>query len=214
MAEVAFPPSSPGDAAAETSRKAGAGRIGCMSCFIERPRAPWEATDGCVYLLRELCVRFANADASVRPDVVVGDDVLLPLMTELADVCRLSHYPQSDDLRTTLWKQLPPIAEALGKRRFKGMYLDLFVDLLAKNLDDSSGSGATQLSIHAAGQCAEELATLIGIGIFRGRLGETGGQGAFDRVMEERRRVDAASAICGGGVFRPLPPFSSVARPV
>ena len=48
------------------------------------------------------------------------------------------------------------------------MYLDLFVNLLAKNLDDSSGSGTTQLSIHAAGQCAKELATLIGIGVLQG----------------------------------------------
>ena len=76
------------------------------------------------------------------------------------------------------------------------MYLDLFVDLLAKNLDDSSGSGATQLSIHAAGQCAEELATLIGIGVFRGRLESTGGQGAFDRVMQERKREHQ---MCGLG---------------
>jgi hypothetical protein len=215
-AAAAAIPDSPGDATA-SSRKSGAGRIGCMSCFIDRPRSPWEATDGCVYLLRELCVRFANADAAVRSDVaVLGDDILLPLMTELADVCRLSHYPQSDDLRTTLWKQLPPIAEAMGKRRFKGLYLDLFVDLLAKNLDDSSGSGATQLSIHAAGQCAEELATLIGVGVFRGRLVDTGGKAAFDKVMEERRRfhqMEVASGRCGGGM--PLSPFGPpVSRPV
>jgi hypothetical protein len=193
-----------GGAAMESSRKAGAGRIGCMSCFIDRPRSPWEATDGCVYLLKELCVRFANADETDRSDVVVDDATLLSLMTDLADVCRLSHYPQSDDLRTTLWKQLPPIAEALGKRRFKGLYLDLFVDLLAKNLDDSSGSGASQLSIHAAGQCAEELASLIGIGVFRGRLESTGGQVAFDRVMQERRREHR---MCGPGfVHSPFGP--------
>jgi hypothetical protein len=179
-------------------RKGGAGRIGCMTCFIDRPRSPWEATDGCIYLLRELCVRFANGASSVREDIIISDNILLPLMRELADVCRLSHYPQSDDLRTTLWKQLPPIAEALGKRRFKGLYLDLFIDLLAKNLDDSSGSGTSLLSIHAAGQCAEELASLIGIGIFRGRFAEIGGQVALDRVLYERKREqDMAAAVNG-----------------
>ena len=134
-----------------------------------------------------------------QEDVGVSDSILLPLMTELADVCRLSHYPQSDDLRTTLWRQMPPIAEALGKRRFKGLYLDLFVDLLARNLDDRSGAGASQLSIHAAGQCAEEIANLIGVGIFRGRLEATGGEEAFDRVMEERRREQrtaTANSFC------------------
>lgn len=178
-------------------RKGGAGRIGCMSCFVDRPRAPWEATDGCIYLIRELCMRFANGDDTERDDVVMTDAILLPLMTELADVCRLSHYPQSDDLRTTLWRQMPPMAEALGKRRFKGLYLDLFIELLAKNLDDRCGSGASQLSIHAAGQCAEEIANLIGVGIFRGRVEATGREDAFDRVMEERRREQHMAAATG-----------------
>jgi len=133
-------------------------------------------------------MRFPNRDDTEREDVVMSDTILLPLMTELADVVRLQHYPQSDDMRTTLWRQLPPIAEALGKRRFKSLYLDLFIELLAKNLDDRYGTGASQLSIHAAGQCAEELAKLIGVGIFRGRLEATGGEDAFDKVMEERRR--------------------------
>lgn len=176
----------------------GAGRIGCSSCVVDRPKAPWEATDGCIYLIRELCVRFANQDDTDKEDVVMSDAVLLPLMTELADVGRLSHYPQSDDLRTTLWRQLPVIAEALGKRRFKGLYLDLFIDSLAKNLDDRYG-GASQLSIHAAGQCAEEIANLIGVGIFRGRLEATGrGEDAFDRVMEERRRESNMTTMSRG----------------
>ena len=57
---------------------------------------------------------------------------------------------------------------------------------------------------------------LIGIGVFCGRLGESWVQGAFDRVIEECRRDNqmVVSAVCGGRVFCPLPPSSSVARPV
>ena len=170
---------------------------------LTAPELPWEATDGIIYMLRELCVRFANVDDSEREDVVMSDKVLLPLMTELADVSRLSHYPQSDDLRTTLWRQLPSIAEAIGKRRFKGLYLDLFIELLAKNLDDRHGTGASQLSIHAAGQCCEELANLIGVGIFRGRLEAVGAERAFDTVMNERRM----EARCAEGRERFVSPF-------
>mmetsp|Transcript_24365 Transcript_24365/g.51022 ORF Transcript_24365/g.51022 Transcript_24365/m.51022 type:complete len:949 (+) Transcript_24365:84-2930(+) len=195
-------------------RKGGAGRIGCGNCAIDRPKAPWEATDGCIYLMRELCVRFANRDHSEREDVVLDDNTLLPLMTELADSCRLSHYPQSDDLRTTLWRQLPPIAEALGKRRFKSLYLDLFIELLAKNLDDRCGTGASQLSIHAAGQCAEELANLIGVGIFRGRLEAVGREDAFDRVMEERRREQMMAKAAGTGKFLGAKNFSPFGPPI
>ena len=187
-------------------RKGGAGRIGCSSCAIDRPKAPWEATDGCIYLIRELCIRFPDKEDTNREDIVIEDDFLLPIMTELAEICRLSHYPQSDDLRTTLWRQLPPIAQALGKKRFKRMYLDLFVELLSKNIDDRFNS-ASQLSIHAAGQCAEELANLVGLGIFRGRLAEVGGAEAFDRVIEERKRESQAACRFGGdGRFSPFGP--------
>merc|ERR1712137_233024 len=60
-------------------RKGGAGRIGCSSCGVSRPKAPWEATDGCIYLIREL----------VALEELTTDDVLEPLLQELIDVCRL-----------------------------------------------------------------------------------------------------------------------------
>ena len=193
-------------------RKGGAGRIGCSSCVVDRPKQPWEATDGAIYLLRELCTRFPNMDDTEREDVVLGDKILLPLMTELADVARLSHYPQSDDLRTTLFKQLPQIAESMGKRRFKGLYLDLFIELISKNLDDRHGTGASQLSIHAAGQCCEEIAKLIGFGIMRGRLEAIGCDDAFDSVMEERKREQAMFATPGHFIGREA--FSPFGPPV
>ena len=190
-------------------RKGGAGRIGCSSCVVDRPKQPWEATDGAIYLLRELCTRFPNRDDTERENVVLGDNILLPLMTELADVARLSHYPQSDDLRTTLFKQLPQIAVAMGKRRFKGIYLDLFIELISKNLDDRYGTGASQLSIHAAGQCCEEIAKLIGFGIMRGRLEAIGCDDAFDSVMEERKReqmIATPGHFIGREAFSPFGP--------
>lgn len=172
-------------------RKDGAGRIGCCNGALTRERMPWEATDGCIYLIRELCVRCTGSGEAAAQGVVLSDEVLLPLLTELEDVCRCKHFPQSDDMRATLWRQLPIMANALGKNRFKRQYLHIFLDLLAANLDaDRSGSGASQLSVHAAGQCAEELARLVGFGIFRGRL-EAEGEWqveAFDRAMEDRKR--------------------------
>lgn len=170
-------------------RKEGAGRIGCSSCDITRPRSPWEATDGCIYLLREILVK--------RPDL--SDDIVLPLLTELADVCRVKHFPQGDDLRTTLWRQLPYIATTLGKQRFKRLYLGLFLDLLMQNLEESTASA---LSKHAAGQCAEELAQLVGPRIFRGRLDDFQ-QAAFDQAMLERERAPKGPAVDDFSPFGP-----------
>lgn len=140
-------------------RKGGAGRIGCGNCDVTRPKAPWEATDGCIYLLRELCIKVNEQSNNVE----IGDETMVPLLTELADVCRVRHFPQGDDLRTTLWRNVPVIAKALGKQRFKRTYLQIFLELLMANLERKSASA---LSIHAAGQCAEELANFVGIAIF------------------------------------------------
>jgi hypothetical protein len=170
-------------------RKGGAGRIGCSSCGITRPKAPWEATDGCIYLLREILAK--------RPDL--SDEIVLPLLTELADVCRVKHFPQGDDLRTTLWRQLPSIATTLGKQRFKRLYLELFLDLMMQNLEESTASA---LSKHAAGQCAEELAQLVGPRIFRGRLDDFQ-QAAFDQAMMERERAPKGPAVDDFSPFGP-----------
>jgi len=124
----------------------------------------------------------------LRDDDNSGDGIALrPLLEEMADVCRVKHFPRSDDLRTTLWKNLPPLARALGKTRFKRNYLQVFLNLLMENLDERRET--SQLSIHAAGQCADELSVLVGVGIFRGRLEEDWQRDAFDRVMLQRRNA-------------------------
>jgi hypothetical protein len=177
-------------------RKGGAGRIGCSSCDVNREKSPWEATDGCVYLIRELVVRCASPESPTP----LADEILLPMLRELADVCRVQHFPQSDDLRTTLWRNLPGMAEALGKQRFKRLYLDVFQNLLFSSLDARSSS---QLSQHAAGQCAEELADLVGRTIFRARL-EDDQRDTLDRVLRERAAIPAGPA--DGAVFSPFGP--------
>jgi len=182
-------------------RKGGAGRIGCSSCDVTRPKAPWEATDGCIYLIRELIERFSNPNTS---GIVLSDDVILPLITELAETCRVRHFPQSDDLRTTLWKNLPVMARALGKQRFKRIYLQTFMDMMVDNLDEKNH--ASQLSVHAAGQCAEELSNLVGPGIFRGRLEEDWQREILDNAMKERRQQMSMRQMTPSEGFSPFGP--------
>ena len=196
-------------------RKAGAGRIGCMSCGVNRPGAKWEETDGCIYLLMELVGAFGSLSSttlslssqvpSLKFDIS-NDTTLLPLMTQLADVCRVRHFVKADDLRTTLWKNLPSMARSLGKKRFKSLYLDLFLDLLVDclgNGNDGGGSGiggggTSQLCSHAATQCAEELGRLVGPGILRGRIGEGWKVQVLDRALEERKRMERQPSLSGG----------------
>lgn len=170
-----------GSLAPKLKKKAGAGRIGCSSCDVTRAKQPWEATDGCVYLIRELVEGLSHGDSILPP---LSDDLLLPLFRQVADVCRVSHFPQSDDLRATLWRQLPAMMYAVGKQRCKRLYLELFMDLMMRNLESRTASA---ISKHAAASCAYELSAFIGPNIFRGRIYDDYQREAFDRAMMERQ---------------------------
>mmetsp|Transcript_8170 Transcript_8170/g.9501 ORF Transcript_8170/g.9501 Transcript_8170/m.9501 type:complete len:796 (-) Transcript_8170:91-2478(-) len=169
-----------GSLAPKLKKKAGAGRIGCGNCDVNRPKQPWEATDGCLYLIREL-IETCNQSDSMQS--LLTDKILLPLMQEVADICRVSHFPQSDELRATLWRQLPGMMMAIGKVRCKRLYLEVFLDLLMRNLESRT---ASTISKHAAGSCAYELGVLVGPNIFRGRLSDNHQKEALDRVLRER----------------------------
>lgn len=67
-----------------------------------RDKDPWEASDGAVYMLREL--------AAVAPAAVPE---FLPALAELA---RMQHFAHVANLHETIWKQLPAIAEGIGKK--------------------------------------------------------------------------------------------------
>jgi hypothetical protein len=115
-----------------------------------REKQPWEHTDGAIYLVRELC--------AVAPEVGVR------LLPAVADVAILRHFPQTATLQETVWKQLPLMCEALGKRVFK-QYLELFLDPLVFTLQ-----GSNRLAKFAAGDCVAQLSRQIGPNIFLGRL--------------------------------------------
>lgn len=169
-----------GSLAPKLKKKAGAGRIGCSNCDVSRPKQPWEATDGCLYLIRELVETCSQTDSTMPP---LSDDILLPLLRQVADVCRVSHFPQGDDMRATLWRQLPSMMHAVGKQRCKKLYLDVFMDLLMRNIESRTASA---ISIHAAGTCAYELGQLVGPNIFRGRIYDDYQREALDRLLRER----------------------------
>jgi hypothetical protein len=115
-----------GSLAPKLQKKAGAGRIGCSSCGIDRPKAPWEATDGCMYLIREYVIVGTHENTTTP----VADEELIPMIQDLVDVCRVQHFYQSDEMRATLWKNVPAMAQALGKQRFKNKYIEKIIDLL------------------------------------------------------------------------------------
>eukprot|EP00899_Mesostigma_viride_P016795 jgi/Mesvir1/25116/Mv21577-RA.2 len=70
---------------------------GCMDHGFSRDKEPWEASDGAVYLLREL--------AAVNPDKAAE---FLPVLAQLGYV---DGFAQAHNLLETIWKHFPAIAK-------------------------------------------------------------------------------------------------------
>ena len=124
----------------------------CGDYGMSRPAEAWEASDGSIYLIREL--------ASVSPESVIQ------FMGTLAELGELTHFPHYVTLHETLWKCLPDIASSLGKAEFK-KHLESFLPSLFRDLQCGH-----QLCEVSAGKCIAKIQTLIGPGIFFGRLAE------------------------------------------
>ena len=123
---------------------------GCIDHGFARDKEPWEASDGAIYMLREL--------SSVAPDEVVS------FLPELADISRLTHFSHCLNLQETLWKCLPVIARNVGKKKFKPLLND-FLEPMFRGL-----TCGQRLCESAAGQCIGAMRDLIGPGVFEGRL--------------------------------------------
>lgn len=122
----------------------------CGDYGMVRPPEPWEASDGAIYMVRELA-------AAVPEDAVA----YLPNLAELA---QLTGFPQHVTLHETLWKCLPDIAKSVGKPAFKPV-LDQFLEPMFRTLKCGHALCET-----AAKQCITRLSVFIGRAIFEGRL--------------------------------------------
>jgi hypothetical protein len=123
-----------------------------MDHGFSRDREPWEASDGAIYLAREL--------APVAPEMVAAR------LAALANLAALNHFDHVFKLRETLWNCLPLIARPLGKQAFKA-HVELFFEPMFKDLKCDQ-----QLCRCAAGKCIAAVRDWFGMSILAGRLDE------------------------------------------
>ena len=164
--------------------------VGCMDHGYHRPVEPWEKTDGGIYLLREL--------ADVAPGK--AEPFLADLAIAVADCFIVPHsgyrvprFTGAETLEQTVWKQLPVIAERVGKRPFK-RHLEAFLPPLAANLhlgshlDPLTCRSASQLSYHASTTCLRLISKYLGVDIFRGRVEQSFNGSAMWSAMQPHCR--------------------------
>eukprot|EP00127_Corallochytrium_limacisporum_P001876 Clim_evm31s88 gene=Clim_evmTU31s88 len=123
---------------------------GCMDHAFKKPTEPWEWSDGCIYLYREL--------TRARPEDMADS---LGLVAKLSKVTHFHHHVY---MLETLWQLLPIVAENLGKTVFKRKVEDFF-DGLKYSL--ACGTRVTEV---AASECIERLSKFIGPNIMAGRV--------------------------------------------
>ncbi|XP_071962564.1 uncharacterized protein [Antedon mediterranea] len=125
---------------------------GCMDHQFRRPSEPWEACDGCIYLLSEISL------------IKSMEETVSDLLPSVAECGRKQSYTQHVCLLETICKQLPVIAKNIDKRRFKS-HLDKFFDPLFYALSCDSA-----LTSSAASLCLVELGKYLGPNILKGRV--------------------------------------------
>ena len=136
------------------ARKVATSKDCCGDYAAFRPPEPWEASDGAIYLVREL--------AAVAPEAAVD------YMPTLAELSRLTHFAVHTSLHETLWKCLPDIGQSIGKAAFK-REVNLFLEPLVR--DARRGHG---LCGAAASKCVSWIEGFMGKSVLEGRLSELG----------------------------------------
>jgi hypothetical protein len=139
---------------------------GCVDHGFAREKEPWEASDGAVYMLRELSTVTAAGNGHGGHGHGGGGEsaVVVAFLPTLAEISRLCHFSHCLTLQENIWKQLPIIARNIGKKAFKP-HLEAFLQPMFRGVDCGH-----RLCEAAAGRCIGDLRDFIGPNIFAGRL--------------------------------------------
>ena len=138
-----------GSLAPKMGRKRGGG---CMDHSFKRASEPWEAVDGCVYLISEM---------SHFPAALSRVEHFIPIMIKAAHHKHYTHYLH---LLESINKVIPNMAKGLTKRVFKKYLEDLFEIIF------ESVSCESALTQSAAMDCLQFLNGFLGPSILRGRV--------------------------------------------
>ena len=125
---------------------------GCGDCKFKKPSEPWEAADGCLFLMSEL---------STLPEC---HEMVASMLSKASKAARQKHYTMHYCFLETLCKVLPTIGKGIGKRLFKPHLEDFFDAIFYARESDNS------LASSAAEQCLSRLSEFLGPNILRGRI--------------------------------------------
>ena len=107
-----------------------------MDHGFSRAQEPWELSDGCVYLLKELTMVRCPDDPEIEKNVF---KLFTKHSSSMADLGYIDHFKHAASLKEQLFKSLTAICsnEGLGKKKFRGL-VELYLDPVFRNTNHSS----------------------------------------------------------------------------
>ena len=109
---------------------------GCMDHGFTRAPEPWESSDGCIYVLREL----SKARNQSEPKVVAKAlDLFVKHSMSLADLGFVDHFKHSASMKENLFKSMREIVsqDGIGKKKFRS-FVEIFLDPAFRNVNHNS----------------------------------------------------------------------------
>jgi hypothetical protein len=140
---------------------------GCMDHGFTRAKEPWEHSDGCIYLLREL-------SGSKRAALLAN------YLDSLSELAYVDHFKHSAHMKENLFKSVTKIMQNL-KKKFRP-FLELFLDALFRNVGNSNRNCAA-----AAEDCLLAMEKQLGENIFKAVL-EKENPGYVDKFMSIKQK--------------------------
>lgn len=121
-----------------------------MDHGFTRPKEPWEHTDGCIFLLREL-------SRTKRAALVVN------YLESLSEIGYVDHFKHSAHMKENLFRSLRKIVQNL-KKKFRA-FLEMFLEPLFRNINNQNRNCAA-----AAEDCLLAMEAQFGPNIFKAIL--------------------------------------------
>ena len=153
---------------------------GCMDHGFSRAQEPWELSDGCVYLLRELSKARSQSDPKVTAKAL---DLFVKHAMTLADLGFVDHFKHAASLKENLFQTMREIVspDGIGKKKFRS-FVEIFLDPAFRNTNHSSQNCAL-----AAQDFLLELSKVYGDGICRAIIENHDSKylATFDKIKAE-----------------------------
>lgn len=107
-----------------------------MDHGFSRATEPWEHSDGCIYVFRELAKARNQSDPKVVSKAI---DLFVKHAMSLADLGFVDHFKHSASMKENLFKTMREIVspEGIGKKKFRS-FVEIFLDPAFRNVNHNS----------------------------------------------------------------------------